>query len=198
MAIDLNPENELLWVAEGRVFESRHGELSTDVAFETDLVMQTYDLAVRVPAGTVIVPLRVQVAVETKSAEVFQCIVTTSDNDPGITNHSKFTPLNLNTRYINNSSACTSYITATGSSGTAPTNIAELHRVYVQANIQAINESATFDQVVYSPLHGKGLVGIVGSDTEATAFMVQAGGGTVLGYIIAAWAEFTYDEFYAD
>ena len=198
MAIDLNWKNELQWVKEGRVFYAQHGALTTPAAFETDLVRQTPDLMVRTPAGGVIVPLRVLVITETTGAEVFQCLISSCNNDPGTSNMTAFTPVNCNTRYATVGSTVTAYITNTGATGTAPAGVVDLHRVYAQADIDAINESAPFDQVVYAPLHGKGIPAIVGDNSNTNAFMVHVGNGTSSdGYIIAQWAEWTYGEFYA-
>lgn len=198
MAISLDPANELQWVKEGRVFQARHGELTTPVAFETDIVRQTPDMMVRVPPGTVIIPLRVLVVAEATGAEVFQCVISACDNDPGIANSTAFVPVNQNTRFAAQGSKVNCRITATGSSGTAPSNVTDLMRVYVQARIDAINEAAPFEQVVYDPLRGRGIPAVIGSNINVNAFMIHPANGTnSTGYIISSWAEFTYDEFYA-
>lgn len=198
MAITLNKSRELQWVKEGRVFHATHGALTTPAAFETDLVRQTPDLMVRVPAGIVIVPIRVSIATEATGAAVFQALISACNNDPGVTGRTAFTPVNVNTRYAQTGSQVTCYITSTDNSGTAPTGVSDLLRVYVQPDIDAITGSANFEQVVYAPLHGRGAPCIVGSDTTMQAFMVYVGNGTSAdGYILASWAEFTYAEFYA-
>ncbi|KKN75596.1 hypothetical protein LCGC14_0378340 [marine sediment metagenome] len=198
MAIDLDPANELQWVKEGRVFQARHGELTTPAAFETDIVRQTPDLMVRVPPGTVIVPLRVTVDTEATGAAVFQCLISAADNDPGVSNITLAVPRNQNTRFAAQGSKVLAYITATGSTGTAPTNTTDLLRVYVQVDIDSITASGTFEQVVYDPLRGRGVPAVIGSNINVNAFMVHPANGTSsTGFIIASWAEFTYDEFYA-
>lgn len=197
MAIDLDPANELQWVKEGRVFQARHGELTTPAAFETDIVRQTPDLMVRVPPGTVIVPLRVMVVTEVTGAAVFQCVISSADNDPGTSNSSSFAPVNQNTRFAAQGSRVTCRITASGNSGTAPSNTTDLLRVYIQVDIDSITASATFEQVVYDPLRGRGVPAVIGHNANVNAFMVHPANGTSsTGYIIASWAEFTYDEFY--
>ena len=199
MAIDLDPAKELQWVKEGRVFQARHGELTTPAAFRTDMVRQTPDLMVRVAPGTVIVPLRVMVATEATGGTVFQCVISAADNDPGTSNSTAFAPVNQNSRFAAQGSKVTCRITASGSSGTAPTNVTDLLRVYVQVDIDAITASATFEQVVYDPLRGRGIPAVIGSTANVNAFMVHpANGSSSTGYIIASWAEFDYDEFYAD
>ena len=198
MAIDLSKNNELQWIKEGRVFFAEHGALTTPAAFETDLVRQTPDLLVRTAAGVVIVPLRVLVVTEATGAAVFQCLISACNNDPGNSNMTAFTPLNCNTRYATKASTVTAYITSTGSTGTAPTGVSDLLRVYVQPDIDAITSTATFDQVVYAPFHGKGVPTIIGDDSNINAWMIHVGNGTSsTGYIHAQWAEFTYTEFYA-
>src|SRR3990167_438101 len=198
MAINLDPVQELQWVKEGRVFTLEHGDLTTPAAFETDLVRQTYDWGVRVPAGTVIVPLRVQVITEATGAAVFQCLLYACNNDPGTTSKTAKDPVNANSRYATLRSKSTGYIPSTGNSGTAPTGVIDVHRVYVQPDIDAVTGSATFEQVVYAPLQGRGLPCIVGSDSSTTAFLALVGNGTsATGYVLGTFAEFTYDEFYA-
>lgn len=199
MAIDLDPANELQWVKEGRVFQARHGELTTPQAFETDIVRQTPDLMVRTPPGTVIVPLRVVVVTEATGGVIFQCVISTCDNDPGTASRSSFAPVNQNSRFAASGSKVTSFFLSAGSSGTAPTNVVDLLRVYIAVDIDVINEDPTFEQVVYDPARGRGVPCVVGSNANVNAFLVYPGQGSGGdGYIIASWAEFTYDEFYAD
>jgi len=198
MAIDLSPDNELQWVKEGRVFTLEHGALTTPAAFETDLVRQTFDWGVRVPAGVVIVPVRVAVVTEATGAEVFQCLIYACNNDPGTTGKVAKDPVNANSRFATVRSKVTGHITSSAGSGTAPTGVIDVHRVYVQARIDAINEGATFEQVVYAPLQGKGLPCVVGDNSTITAFLALVANGTSsTGYVLGSWAEFTYDEFYA-
>jgi len=197
MAIDLDPKNELQWVKEGRVFHATHGALTTPADFETDLVVTTPDMVVRVPGGIVIVPLRVTVETEATGAAVFQCLIRACDNDPGTANRTAFTPVNTNTRYGGVGSKCTAHVTSTGAC-TTPTNTCDLARAYVAPDIDAMAESATFEQVVYAPLQGKGIPAVIGSSATTHGLLVYAGNGTsATGYIEAYWAEFTYDEFYA-
>ena len=198
MAINLDPAQELQWVKEGRVFTLEHGDLTTPAAFETDLVRQTFDWGVRVPAGVVIVPIRIAVITEATGAAVFQTLIYACNNDPGTTSKTAKDPVNANSRYATKRSACYGYITSTGNSGTAPTGVIDVHRVYVQPDIDAIVGSANFEQVVYAPLQGRGLPCIVGDDSNINALAVLVGNGTsATGYVLGTWAEFTYDEFYA-
>src|SRR3990167_4784468 len=187
MAIDLNKKNELQWVKDGRVFWAEHGALTTPAAFETDLVRQTPDLLVQVPASVVIVPLRVLVIAEATDTAVWQVLISTCNNNPGVANMTAFTPINCNTRYATKGSKVTSYITSTGNTGTAPAGVTDLYRVYVQPRIDNVGTgSALFDNAAYAPLHGKGIPGIVGDDSNINAFMVHVGGaGVATGYIIA-------------
>ena len=198
--IDLNPRNELQWVKEGRVYHARHGELSTPQAFETDIVLKTPDMFIKVPAGTVIVPLRVQVVTEATGAEIFQCVISTSTTDPGtVSNHTAFTPVAQNTKFATRGSAVTVYYlaTSTGISATLA-NIVDLHRVYVETDIDVMNETAPFEQVVYDPLRGRGLPAVIGDNKTTNDFLVYVGNvSSSTGYILTSWAEWDYDEFYA-
>src|SRR3990167_8400036 len=118
----------LEWVKAGRVYSAHHGILTTPAAFETDLVRQTPDLMIRVPGSVVIIPIMVQVHFEATGAAVAQILVSTCDNDPGVSNMSAYTPINNNTRYAAVASKVTAYITNTGNTGTDPTNVNELAR----------------------------------------------------------------------
>ncbi len=197
MAIDLDPKNEIQWVKEGRVFHALHGALTTPQAFETDLVVTTPDMIVRVPAGTVIIPLRMRIETEATGAAVFQVLLRSCNNDPGTANRTAFVPVNLNTRYAGVGGKCTAHYLSAGAC-TTPTETADLLRIYVQPDIDAVTGTAHFDQVVYSPLHGRGIPAIIGSSSVTHAWLAYVGNGTsATGYIEAYWAEFTYDEFYA-
>ena len=187
----------LEWVKAGRVFSAHHGILTTPAAFETDLVRQTPDLLVRVPGSVVIVPIMVQVHFEATGAAVAQILVSTCDNAPGTSNMSAYTPVNNNTRYGAAGSKVTAYITNTGATGTAPTNVNELARTYIQVDVDSVTGAANYDQFVYAPFQQRGAPAIVGGADDVHAFMVNVGVGTSsTGYIIATWAEFTYAEFY--
>ena len=155
-------------------------------------------MVIRVPGGTVIVPLRITIETEATGGAVFQALIRSCNNDPGTSGRTAVTPVNVNTRYAAIGSRCGSvYITSTGAS-TTPTNTADLLRVYVQPDIDAITGSATFVQVVYAPLQGKGIPAAIGSSSVDHGLVVYVGNGTsATGYIEAYWAEFTYDEFYA-
>lgn len=197
MAISLDPKNELQWVKEGRVFQTSHGALTTPAAFETELVVTTPDFLVTVPAGIVIVPLRITVESEATGGAKWQCLIRSADNDVGLTNSTEVYPVNVNTRYATMRPKCRAGITSTGAH-TTPTNTADLHRVYVEPDIDAITGSATFTQVVYAPLHGKGIPAVIGSNSTVNSLLVYVGSGTSgTGYVEGVWAEFTYDEFYA-
>ena len=187
----------LEWIKAGRVFQALHGELTTPAAFETDLVRQTPDLLVRVPAGVVIVPLYVKIDFEATGAAVAQTLISICNNDPGTSNMTAYTPTNANTRYALNGSKVTAYVTNTGATGTAPTGVFDLWRTYVQVDLDAVTGAANFDQSHYAPFFGRGVPAIVGSTSNVNALLVYAGVGTSsTGYINAAWAEFTYAEFY--
>ncbi len=201
MTIDLNPKNELDWVAEGRVYHAHHGALTTVAAFHTDLVRQQPTVYVRVPAGVVIVPLRVTVQAENTGAAIFQVLISTGSNDAGTGNITEFDAINVNSEFATRKSKVFAYITTSGATGTAPASPVDVHRVFVPPRIDAMTDataSPTFTQVIYAPLQGRGLPCVVGQIADWSHFMVMVGNGTSAdGYAVASWAEFTYDEFYA-
>lgn len=199
MAISLSAKNELQWVKEGRVFACQAGLLTSPATLtSTDIVYQQPDIMVRTAAGVVIVPLRVQIATEATGGAVMDFVVAQCNNNPGVGNVTANTPYNCNTRYVNKGSAVTAYISATGATGTEPTGVVVLKRAYVQPDIDAITGTPNFEQIVYSPLHGKGTPAVIGDDSNINAFLVYAANATSgSAFIMAQWAEFTYDEFYA-
>ncbi len=131
-------------------------------------------------------------------AAVAEILISACNNDPGTSNVVAVTPVNVNTRYSTKGSSVTAYNTCTGNTGTAPTGISTLYRVYSQVDTDAVSETALFEQGVYAPLWGQGTPAIIGNDKDIQAFLVCTANGTSsTGYILAAWAEFTFDEFYA-
>ena len=186
------------WIKEGRVFSAIEGALTTPVVnAATDLVRQQPNMLIRVPATVVIVPLIAYWVPEATTA-VAQMLVSVCSNDPGVTNLTAIAPVNVNTRYALNNSMVTAYITPTGNSGTAPTNVADLYREYHQADRDAITGAPT-PPMIYNPRTGHGQEAVVGNNITTQAFMVYAVAGTTgtnTGYVYAAWAEFTYDEYY--
>ena len=188
------------WIKEGRVFQGYDGVLTTPVADGVEeLVRQEPQLMVRVPANVVIVPLMALWTPEATLA-ISQMLISCCNNDPGVTARTAITPVNVNTRYAATNSAVTCYGTNTDASGTAPTGVADLYREYHQADRDAITGSPT-PALIYNPRVGHGQECVIGNNTSVQAFMVHVQGGatdaTKTHFIIATWAEFTYDEYYS-
>ncbi len=187
------------WIKEGRVFSTIEGALTTPVVnAATDLVRQQPNLMVRVPAAVVIVPLLAIWTPEATTA-VVQMLVSVCSNDPGVTNMTQTTPVNVNTRYALNNSAVTSYITPTGNTGTAPAGVADLYREYHQADRDAITGAPT-PPMIYNPRQGLGQEAAIGNNINTQAWLIYCVAGTTgtnTGFIQAHWAEFTYDEYYS-
>src|SRR3972149_3128645 len=198
MSIDLDPKNILQWVKEGRVYPALGGVLTTPEAnWPTDLVRQTPIFYIRVPQGTVIVPIESQVAPEATGAVIGQFLVSTANNDIGTSNAVAVTAVNVNTRYATVAARVTAYATVTGATGTAPTGVADLHREYQPADRDSFT-AALAPPITYSPFKGLGTPCIVGSLNDVHCFMVYYANGTSSnGFHIHSWAEWTYTEFYA-
>ena len=186
------------WVKEGRVFEAGAGVLTTPEAQGVETITrQEPQLMIRVPASIVVVPLMVIWTPEATTA-VLEMLVSCCNNDPGVSNRTATTPVNVNTRYAVNNSAVNVYITDTDASGTAPTGVADLYREYHQADRDAITGAPT-PPLIYNPRTGHGQECVIGNNSTTQAFLVHAVDGAVTtntGFIIATWAEFTYDEYY--
>lgn len=190
------------WVKEGRVFSAIDGVLTTPVAFvATDLVRQTPNMFIRVPAGIVVVPLMVLVTPEATGAAVFQMLISSCNNDPGVGNSvlatvGNGTVTNVNTRFAGVSPQALPYITNTGVTGTAPTGVADLFREYQQVDNDAITGAPTPPRM-YNPRRGWGQEAAIGSIGAVNAFLAYYCNATSsTGFGIMTWAEFTYDEYY--
>ena len=185
------------WVQEGRVWQGFGGVLTTpESGWATDLVRQTPIFYIRVPAGRVIVPIYGNASPEATGAAVLQMLVSVCNNDIGTSNAVALTPVNVNTRYAAVASSVLAYATVTGATGTAPTNVADLWRVYQQVDNDAITGSQT-PPFEYDPFKGKGIPCVVGSASIVHTYMFYFANGTSsTGFHIHAWAEWSYDEFY--
>lgn len=198
MSIDLDPKNILQWVKDGRVYTATAGALTTpEAGWATDLVRQTPIFYLRVPAGTVVVPILSEVTPEATGAAVAQFLVSTAQNDIGISNAVAATVLNLNSRYSPNTGNALAYATVTGATGTAPTNPVDVYREYIPADIDGLT-SVQVRPIVYNPFQGIGTPVVVGMHSTINCYMVYYANGTSsTGFHLHTWAEFTYDEFYA-
>ncbi len=186
------------WIKEGRVFQGYEGVLTSEATFApADLVRQSPQFMVRVPAGVVIIPLVSQMAFEATTA-VLQVLVSCCNNDPGVANMTAITPVNVNTRYSLVNSQCTAYGTNAGNTGTAPAGVADLYREYHQGDHDAIAGAPT-PTLTYNPRDGHGQECAIGDDSNVNAYLYYALAGTAggsTGFSIHTWAEFSYAEYY--
>jgi|SRR3990167_1078473 len=185
------------WNKEGRIYNAIDGVLTTPATWTAiDLVRQTPNVMIRVPAGMVVIPLFVNIAPEATGAAVLQVLISTCNNDPGTSNMTAATPICTNTRFAAIASRVNAYITGVGATGTAPTNVVDLFRHYQQVDNDAITGAPT-PPIIYNPRFGMGQEAIIGSNIAVNAFLVYAVNGTSsTGFITFTWAEFTYAEFY--
>lgn len=188
----------LQWVKEGRVFSSGAGVLTTPgTVTATGMVRQQPDFMLRVPPGIVVIPLYAQLLFEITGGAIAEGLISVCDNDPGTSNVTATTPTNVNTRFAATASRVTAYKTATGATGTAPTNVSDLFRICHNGTDMDATGSSLIEHGVYAPLQGKGQLAIVGSASTIHAYMIYMACGTsASGWIVATWAEFTYAEFY--
>ncbi|KKN62511.1 hypothetical protein LCGC14_0511270 [marine sediment metagenome] len=185
------------WIKEGRVFQGGTGVLSTPEAENaTALTRQQPNFMVRVPASMVIIPVFGLIAPEATGAAVYEVLISCCNNDPGTANRTAIEPVNVNTRYSLASSRVLAYKTDAGASGTAPTGVADLLRLYNQADFDAITGAPT-PPTIYSPRHGLGQECVIGNGSSVNAFMAHFNVGTSATFFsIFTWAEFTYAEYY--
>lgn len=190
------------WIKEGRVFSSGDGVLTTPATFTAvDLVRQTPNFFIRVPAGIVIVPLLALITPEATGAAVLQVLISACNNDIGVATSTARTVglgtvANVNTRFAGVSPQALPYGSNTGATGTAPTGVSDLFRVYQQVDNDAITGAPT-PPIIYNPRKGWGQECAVGSEGSIHTFMCYYVNGTSsTGFSIVTWAEFTYDEYY--
>src|SRR3990167_1850751 len=186
------------WNKEGRIYNAIDGVLTTPATWTAiDLVRQTPNVMIRVPAGMVVIPLFVNIAPEATGAAVLQVLISTCNNDPGTSNMTAATPICTNTRFAAIASRVNAYITGVGATGTAPTNVVDLFRHYQQVDNDAITGAPT-PPIIYDPAKGMGEWCVVGQHSAINCYMFYFANGTSsTGFHIHTWAEFSYDEFYA-
>lgn len=189
------------WIKEGRVFSAIDGVLTTPATFTAvDLVRQTPNFMIRVPAGMVCIPLMTLVTPEATGAAVWQMLLSTCNNDPGTGNMTLAvagtTVNNVNTRNAGVSPRCFAYITGAGATGTAPTSVVDLYRGYQQVDNDAITGAPT-PPWLYNPRFGLGQEAVIGNNANVCAYLAYYVNGTSsTGFAIHTWAEFTYAEYY--
>lgn len=185
------------WVKEGRVFQAGGGVLTTpEAATATTLVRQEPSFMVRVPAAMVIVPLFGAMTPEATGAAVMEVLISACNNDPGTSNMSAVTPVNVNTRFSLVGSQVLAYKTPAGATGTAPTGVVDLFRHYQQVDNDAITAAPT-PPIIYNPRFGLGQECAIGNGSAVNAFLAYHINGTSSTWFsIFTWAEFTYAEYY--
>ncbi len=191
-------EEQQQWLKEGRVFQGYEGVLTSEATFApADIVRQTPQFMLRVPAGVVIIPIMSLMVFEATTA-ILQILVSCCNNDPGTDNMTAITPVNVNTNYSGNSTV-TAYGTNAGVTGTAPTGVADLYREYHQADQDALDVNSPSPPYHYNPAGGHGQECAIGDSSNVNAYLFYALAGTAggsTGFSIHTWAEFTYDEYY--
>ena len=185
------------WVKEGRVYQAGTGVLTTPEAENaTALTRQQPNFMIRVPAGVVIIPLLGIICPEATGAAVLEVLISACNNDPGAANMTATTAVNVNTRFSDVGSSVLAYKTNVGATGTAPTGVVDLFRVYNQADYDAITGAPT-PPIVYNPRFGLGQECAIGNGTAVNAFMAHYNVGTSATFFgIFTWAEFPYAEYY--
>ena len=166
---------------EGKVFIAAHGVATTPINF---LAVASYaaglpQLAIDVPAGTVIIPVSIQVYFETTGGVLAECYAQTSTNVVGAGTSTAVTPL-CTRNSGGQTTACTVYGSHTGA-GTTPTATREFWRAgHPVAIVAGVPNLYTYHVNEYPPqviVGAGGLQVFVLCTTAAT------------GYIKASWIE---------
>lgn len=183
------------WLKEGRVYVANRGVLTTPVAFAgTTITSLRPDLAVRCPAGTVMIPLFVQIYWEATGGTIVEAIIRTASVDVGAGTSTAVTPINANTRYASRASAMTVAREYTADCA-AVTDGNEVFRVGSPTDLDA-NNAGTLSHATWSPLTSGAFPVLVGGTNAGSLLVNTATATSSTGFVIAAWAEFTSAEFY--
>jgi hypothetical protein len=180
----------LQWVLEGRVFTANVGVLTAPATFaETTINYLRPALALRVPAGTTIVPIMVQIVWEATGAVLMECSIRTLSDDIGHGTSTAIVSVNNNTAFTSTASAVIADSLYSGNAAGAgiTANSNEVFRFGNATDLDA-SEVGDFSQALWLPLTGKGVPCIVkGNGTLA----IQCANGTSSsGFLVATWAEF--------
>src|SRR3990167_1566815 len=172
---------------EGRTFAAMQGSVTTPIATAatTAIAAQRPMAWVRVPDGTMIVPLWLSILVESTGITTQgEIAVAKTDNDVGnCTSTAGPTPIALNSASGLVTSNCTVRRLATGDV-TAETNLVEYIRFSFAAS--AVNQHYVWsakETGLYLPLRG------------GASWLVYIGGNAVNFYITQVWAEFSEADY---
>jgi hypothetical protein len=166
---------------EGRVFNVSAGSFTTPISGKTAPDADQPELAIDVPTGTTILPVYIEVYLETTVGTAGEIIAQTSTNAVGAGTSTALTP--VCTRRGANATACLVYSAYTGN-GTAPTGTCEFwragHPIAMAAGVPAVYEW-TIDK------GGQVIVGPGGLQ------MYLAAGTSITGFLKVQWIELPSD-----
>lgn len=169
---------------EGRIVSSNVGSVTTPVATAatTAITAQRPMHWVRVPDGTVIIPVYASIVVESQGATTQgEISMEVAQNDVGNGTSTAVTPVALNTA-VPFTTACTSRRSSTGDC-TAETNLAQITRWSFAAS--AVDQRFTWstkDSSVFPILRG------------AASWLLYIGGNAVQFFSTLVWAELSEDD----
>ena len=170
IVVDLNENRAIA----GKLFAANFGTLSAVIRLlGTGIVDRRPQAWIRVPQGTTIIPLLVEVEVELAGAAVFELSVLQCSNDVGEGTSAAATvgPVNLNTRLGSDSGLCTPRQLASADV-TAEENAVELkHQTYASGVDNARFRYNPRDSGIISVLHGPATIALYGGGTDVDVFV---------------------------
>lgn len=170
-------------VAEGKVFVANRGTITTPIASGHVVITQLQpELAVRVPSGTIILPLYIQHYIEASGGTLLEVAAAFESAALGAGTSTAVTPVNANTGKASSASRCVVNREYTAD-GAAVTDYAEFWRDGSSVDFDSVAQplkmewsaSGLFVPMVKGP---------------GTLLLYQACGTSSTSYTIVAWAEF--------
>ena len=164
----------------GRVFTAQTGSAASPSTFKTGYTTAQPELVVDCVAGTMIIPVSIQVELQTSAGTLNHVVAVTGTNNVGAGTSTAVTPTNNRNDALVTTN-CSSYSLYSGN-GTAPTGVREFWRAG-----NAFADANTMPGRVWTWDWRQGPVSIVGLGTFA--IYVPATGSAATGYIKAMWIE---------
>lgn len=173
------------WKREGKLFFYNRGDTTTPVTFTNTAILYTRpSIALRVPTGKVVIPIRLMVALETQAGVINEGVWIACNNDVGAGTSTAVTTNRGNMRMdiASNMGACLVNITYTGNVTTTGTNPVEIDR-YVQPFADTIGLT---DKWVLDIKKDACMPFLVG---PASLQLIVGGGTAPTGYVTMIYAE---------
>lgn len=170
------------YAKEGRVFVANMGSVTTPLTFLATAANRP-DAWIRVPSGTTIIPISVNVTLEAMAgtATEFDVRIAANDIGDGTSSAASVGPLTAKTN-SGKTSNCTARQLATGDTTAETTPISVFRKTYILAN--AAGEDSKGMHITREQMGYPVLTGAASWEVFVAATTTQA-----IGYVVMTWAE---------